>query len=492
MYNRVKMLGKQSILYGVGGVLTQLVGVVLIPIYTRYLTPDEYGIAQLLIVTSAFVVTIAQLGLTSAIFRSALYDESKDVRTTYSTAFYTLVVSALLVLGIGSRFTRVISNLLFNTPAYGRLVLIAFATVALDTAIVVPMARLRIEERAIHYSIVTFASFGCRLLLNILFVVLLRRGAAGLIEANALQSLLFIFIYIWLIKDQLAPRFSRSEFLGLIGFGLPIVPALISSRILSISDRYILKYYGDLTAVGLYSLGYRIASVVSLAVAAFQTAWPAVLFSAGRSPDAKRFYARVMTYFLIFGSYLALGVSVLAEDILRVLSSAAFHPAYKVVPLLSLAYVFYGAYFVTTTGIQLEKKTHYFAYAAGAAAALQVGLNFLLIPHLGMMAAALNSAISRLAMPLIIVWISRRFYRVRYEHKRICVIAIVAAGSYLLSRLIQVESAFASLILRGVVALSFPLLLGLLGFYTDDEKRRIRYLIRRGWNRVKALLKKPA
>jgi O-antigen/teichoic acid export membrane protein len=482
MYSRIKSLGKQSLIFGIGGVLNQFVSVLLVPIYTRYLTPGDYGIVQLLLVTSGFVVIITQLGLASAIFKSSLYDESRSSATIYSTAFYSLGTSALLILAIGIGFARPISSLLFDTPAYARLVWIMFATVALDTAIVVPMARLRIEGRALHYSLVSSSSFFCRLLLNVLFIVVLRRGAAGLIEANALQSLLFIFVYIWLVKDKLELSFSWGEFLDLIGFGLPLVPALIFSRILSMSDRYILNHYTDLAEVGLYSLGYRIASVVYLAVSAFQTAWPAIFFSAGRTEDAKRFYSRVMTYFLFFNGYLALALSVLAEDLLRVMASEVFYPAYKVVPLLSLSYVFYGAYFVANTGIQLKRKTHYVAYIVGIAAALQIGLNLLLIPDMGMIGAALNTAISYLAMPIMVVVVSRRFYYVSYEYKRIGMIFVVITVIYFLSRLIQIENPILSFGLRGLIASAFPLVLAIVGFYTEDEKKRIRQLLRRGWD----------
>lgn len=490
MYNRITVLGKQSIIYGIGGVLNQFVSVLLVPIYVRYLTPEDYGIVQLLVVTSAFIVIVTQMGLATAVFKSTLYDESKNTETVYSTAFYTLAASALLSLAIGSGLTGSISQLLFGTPEYRRLVWLMFATVSLDTTIAVPKARLRVEERAAQYSVVSFASFTCRLVLNILFVVMLQRGAAGLMEANALQSLLFIPIYIWLIKDQLVLRFSKSECLNLISFGLPLIPAMISSRILSLFDRYILTSYSDLTTVGLYSLGYRIATVVSLVVSAFQTAWPAVFFPAGRAKDAKRFYARVLTYFVFLSGYLALGLSVLAEDTLEILASPAFYPAYRVVPLLSLSYVFYGAYFVAAVGIQLEKKTNYLAYVAGSAAALQIGLNLLLVPSMGMMGAALNTAISYLAMPIMIVLISRRFYPIRYEYQRLCVMAIVAALLYFLSRLIDVEQSVVSFGLRGLVALSFPLVLGLFRFYTDEERERIGYLFRRGWVQVSGLRKR--
>jgi len=419
MYKQIKRLSHQSVVYGLGGVLNQFVGFLLIPIYSRYLTPEQYGITQLLTITSAIVLIFAQLGLSSALFRSALYDQECDIGALYSTAFYTLGGSALLMFVVGWLSSVHLSWLLFDTSAYVRLVKITFAAVALDTWIVVAMARLRIEGRALRYSIISFSAFATRLLFNVLFIVVMGRGVSGLVEANALQSLIFAFVYWWQIKDQLALSFSTAQWRNLIGFGVPIIPALLSSRVLVMCDRYFLRYYGSLADVGLYSLAYRIASVVSLVISAFQTAWPAVLFSVARTKDANRLYARVLTYLSLLGIFLALGVAVLAEDILRIFSTEAYYPASKVVLLLALSYAFYGAYFATNIGPLLERKTYYSSFIVGSAALFQIGLNFALIPRFGMMGAAWATALSYCVLPVLAVLISRRLYPVSYEYKRL-------------------------------------------------------------------------
>ncbi|MBN1956150.1 MAG: oligosaccharide flippase family protein [Anaerolineae bacterium] len=485
MFQRIKELGKQSVIYGLGGVLNQLVNFVLVPLYSYYLTPGEFAVYELLFRTAQLALIVAQLGLASAIFKSALYDKKSDTRTLYSTAFYTLVGSSLLTVAAGALLAGWLSGLLFDSAEHTRLIWLTFLTAALDTFIVVPMARLRIEGRAFRYSAISFAGFTTRLLLNVLFVAFLQRGVAGLVEANLLQSVLFFFVYLWHIRDQLALRFSTAELRRLLSFSLPTIPALLGSTALVISDRYILNYFRTPDEVGIYSMGYRIALVANMAVQAFQLAWPVLMFSVAETKEAERFYSRVLTYLFWGGNLLALGLSVLAGDILRLFSTPAYYGAAAIIPPVVLSYVFYGAYFATNIGSLLKNKTYWITMIVGISLAVQVGLNLVLIPRTGMMGAAVATVLSYLLMPIMAILISRRYFHVRYEYGRIALTLLVAAGLYGVSLLVRIDNFYLSALVHGLIALVYPLLLWPLGFYQPDEKRRLVELAGQGWALVR-------
>lgn len=485
MYQRVKQLGLQSVAYGLGTVSNQLAGLLLIPIYSRYLTPHEYGVVQLLGTTSAIGLAIAQLGLGNAIVKSALYDRDCDSRTLYSTAFFSLCGSALLMFTMGWTLSIPLSQLLFDTPEYARLVGLLFSGAALDTAFhVLVTARLRIEGRAVRYSILSFSAFVTRVLLSILFIVVWGRGMAGLVEAGAVQSLLLSFVYLWHLKDQIALRFSSLEWRNLLAFGLPIVPGLVASSLLAMSDRYFLRFYASVDDVGVYALGYKIASCISLVNTAFLAAWRPSMFSWAKDPDGPKVFSRVLTYYLVFGGWLGLGISILAQDILKLLSTDAYYGAASVVPLLALSYVLYGVYYVANIGPLLERKTYYASLMIGISMLVQIGLNFALIPPLGMMGAALATVLSYLCLAALSIIISHKFYPIRYELGRIVVVGSTAIGIYLASQLIHLENVYLSFALKGLLALSFPLVLRLIGFYQFDERRKIRELVGTAWGYV--------
>lgn len=490
MFQRIKELGKQSVIYGLGGVLNQLVSFLLVPLYSYYFTPGEFAVYELLLRTGQFALIITQLGLASAIFKSALYDKKSDSKTLYSTACITLLGSSLLAVAIGALLAGAFSELLFGTADYARLIRLAFLTVALDTVNVVPMARLRIEGQAFRYSAINFSAFTARLLLNVVFVAFLQRGVAGLIEANLLQSVLFLPIYLWHIRDQLALRFSTAELRRLLSFSLPTVPAMLGSTALVVSDRYILNYFRTPEEVGVYSMGYRIGLVANLAVQAFQLAWPMLMFSSAQSKDAGRFYSRVLTYLFYGGNFLALGLSALSGDILRLISTPAYYGAAAIIPLITLSYVFYGAYFATNLGPLLKNKTYWITVIVGVSLAVQVGLNIVLVPSIGMMGAAITTALSYLLMPIMAILISRRYYRVHYEYGRIALTLFVAAGLYGVSLLVQIDNVYLSTLVHTLLALSYPLLLWPVGFYQPEEKRRLAELAGRGWASVRQRMRR--
>jgi len=490
MYSKTKALGQQSLIYGLGGVLNQLVGFFLIPVYSRYLVPAEFGVLELLLRTGQLSLIVGHLGLASAVFKAALYDKYSDTRKIYSTAFYTLIASGLFVTFSGCLLSGLLSDSLYGTREYSLLIKLVFFTVFLDCLSVVALARLRIEGRALRFSIISFAAFTLRMLLNIFFIVYLKMGVVGVIGANAIQSLLFAFVYVGHIRDKIGLCFSRKILRSLLAFSLPTVPALMASSALVVSDRYILGYFRPQSEVGVYAMGYRISMIAGLVVSSFQMAWPTMLFTAAKEKDSTEFYSRVLTYIVFVGFSVGLGLSVFSKDILRLLSTPDYYEAHEVIPLLALSYVFYGAYFATNIGALLQNKTYYVTVMVGISLIVQVGLNFFLIPEIGIMGAALSTAISYFLLPVMAILISKRYYPVPYEYGRLLLIGMVAVALYCVSYSMSIENIWFSIVLHGVVVCLFPFLLWMIGFFRPEEKNKILALAGNGRSRIRQLFKK--
>jgi O-antigen/teichoic acid export membrane protein len=244
--------------------------------------------------------------------------------------------------------------------------------------------------------------------------------------------------------------------------------------VLVLGDRYFLRYYTTITEVGIYSIGYRIASALSLVVGAFQTAWPALMFSAARTAEGPRFISRVLTYIVFVQLYLALGLSVLIDDILVLLTSEAYYTASQIVPLITLSYVFYGAYYVTSSGISIKNKTIYASLVVVSAAIIQTAINFYLIPKYGMMGAAISTVFSYLLLPISSALISNKMYPVQYEIHRLISILFIAVGIFFLSKFIQVDNVYISFFLKGLFAASFPIWIWLFRLVQPDEQHAIK------------------
>jgi O-antigen/teichoic acid export membrane protein len=238
-----------------------------------------------------------------------------------------------------------------------------------------------------------------------------------------------------------------------------------------------LKHYGSLHDVGLYSLGYRLGEFLTFPMQAFELAWPQFLFSNHKSPDAPALYARTFTYFLGFMGFLCLAISLFAKEIIELTVAPAFHEAHRVVPLIAAALFFKGFNYAGNVGINLHRKVKYRPVILGVAAALNITLNFLLIPTYGMMGAAISTLVSYLVEGVLRVVVSQRLYPVPYEYTRLGRVALVIIGLYYAGVTIPWGTIWIALAGKAALLLSAPLLLYVGGFFQPGELERFRGMV---------------
>ncbi len=453
------------------------VGIVLLPIYTRYLSPRDYGLLEMFVVTSVLLVAFMELGLGTALIRSVLYRETTNKRELVSTSLYFLILFVSIVSAMLCIYSDWLSRIIFGTAKISGLLSLIVLTSALRVVQIVPLSKLRIEEESMKYTFLCVLNFLVLLSLNLYFVVVLKKGVEGLIYAGFINAAWFALILIGVIIKDLGLLFSIEELKEMLLFGVPLVPAVVGFSVLVVSDRYFLKYYCSLKELGLYSLGYKIGMGISLFVNAFQTAWPTVLFSVAKEENAQEIYAKVLTYFLFIFTFLALGLSVFAREIVLIMATTDYYLAYKVVSLITISYLFYGLFYITAVGVSLKRKTQFLPFIVGGAVAVNLGLNFLLIPRFGMIGAALATFFSYVVLTLISSMVSLKLYPINYEYKRLWKIVIVGLSIYLLSLLTVSSRLFLSLSIKTIILISYPFILFFLGFFEKRELDKIEGLL---------------
>lgn len=481
MFESIKRLFKHSAVYGIGDAVGRLVGLVLIPLYTRCLAPDEYGLMSLAYVFIAFTAIFYTLGLNSAFIRFFLGVKEKAERGPVFSTTYTFV---LLTSGAFSAtiwaLSTPLSEVLFKSAAYGFYFKLISIIIFMDTLALFPLLILRALEKSKHYAFLTLLKFVVTVGLNIYFVLVLRRGVEGVLISNALTSTLLFLILLPLTFDYLRPIFSSSLLRELLDFGLPYLPGVFSVLIIDLSDRYLLEHFSSLNQVGLYAVGYRFGMIMTLFVTAFRFAWPPFFLSISEEENAKRIYSRVLTYFLLVATFLFLAISLYIEDLMRVLVAPDYWEAAKVVPLVLLSYIFYGVYINFMVGVYIEKRTKYIPYITGSAAGVNIAFNLLLIPRWGMMGAALATLISYLTMALSLLLVTRRFYVIDYEYGRIGKLALGVVAVFGLNLLLQGYHNPVGLSLKWLSLPAFILVLYGLRFFTEDELSRVKAILVRG------------
>jgi O-antigen/teichoic acid export membrane protein len=466
---QLKRLGKHSAIYGLGGLVSRILAVLLLPLYTRYLTPSDYGKVETLIALTTVVGIVLRFGIHSAFFR--FYFDSPDPaarRLVLRTSFWFTMGMATAGLVGGLLLAAPIAEALFGTADDSELVLAAFVGLWAGMNYEQLTSLFRVEERSTAFVTASLANILLTIGATLLLVVALDKGPIGVIVGNFTGTLLVYAVLVGYRREQLGLQFDRSLLREMNRFGVPLIPTALFLWVTNFSDRLFLVRLADTTEVGLYSVGVRIASAMVLLLTAFRLAWPAFAYSIEEEGEAKRTYAYVLTYLVALTTWVATGLALLSPWIVDWIAAPAFAESSRVVGPLAFAAVAFGAYIVVAIGVGRAKRTQFNWVVTGAAAAVNVALNLLLIPPYGMMGAAIATVAAYSTMFTGMVWWSQRIYRVPYQWRRVATaagagLALVAAG-----KLIDVGLAVAL-----PLALVYPLALLPLGFYLPAERRAI-------------------
>ncbi|MBI5789095.1 MAG: flippase [Candidatus Schekmanbacteria bacterium] len=474
MFSKIKKLFSDSIFYVLGNTAGKIVGFLLIPLYTRYLTPADYGILSLCSLFGSFLFIFLNLGMSSAIFKNYFKAETPEGKNlVLSTSGFIMLLISLPVMGIIIVNSAGISRLLLGSPVYANAVIIVSLTGVFSQLAKIPFSCLRAQGESKKYAVLTLSDTGFTLLLTIFLVVAFKKGFWGILISQCLAGLLVCLILIpWILRD-VPFRFSLTEAKSLLRFGVPLIFSGIGGIILTLSDRYMLKMYSTLDQVGIYSLGYRFGEILWFLAWAFQLAWPQFVFSNEKSPNANELYSKTSTYFFAIMSFVCLSLSILAREIIILATTPKFLEAYRVIPIIALSQLFYGLFNVVAVGVYLKSKTSYFSTAVGIAALLNVGLNFLWIPSFGMMGAAYATLLAYIFQFIMIVVLSMKLYPVRYEFGRIIKLIAISLALYLAGVLINIEAISVAIAYKCMLILLFPVLLWLSGFFAAQEKARL-------------------
>jgi O-antigen/teichoic acid export membrane protein len=466
-------LAKHSAIYGLGAVVSRLIGVFLLPVVTRYLTRAELGAVDTLIALSIVLVIVFRAGISMAFFRYYFDAEDDAGRTrVVRTSFWYTMAAATTALLLGCLLAPQISEWLFSTHSHADLVRAAFVLLWAQMNYEQLTSLFRVEERSVAFVAATLANVLITVGSTILLVAVWDKGALGVLVGNFTGTLVVYFVLLAYRRYQLGLEFDRPLFRQMQRFGLPLVPSGLAIWAIDFADRFFLLKLKNAAEVGLYSVGVRISTAILLLLIALRTAWPAFAYSIKEDDEAKRTYAFVLTYVLFVSSWVALTLSLLAPWLVRLLTTPAFYGGARVVPLLVFGATAFIGFNVMSIGIGRAKATQFNWVVTGAAAVIAVGLNLILIPPYGMMGAAASTLVAYTVMFLGMTVRAQQVFPVPYQWRRLATVVGAAVALTVVGKWLDVP-------LGGALALCavYPLVLLPLGFYLPVELRRIRAIV---------------
>jgi O-antigen/teichoic acid export membrane protein len=460
MSEQLRKLGKHTLVYTTGIIIGKAASFVMLPVYTRYLSPADYGVLELLGMTLDVIGMITGVGLVTGVFKFfSAAEDPKEKKVVISTAAWGAATLAGFTTLIGVAIAPELSKLIFGSTANQDYLRLYFVLFFLQNLEYVPLLLVRAENRSVMFVSINVTKLIVMLSLNILFVVHMGLKIEGAIASSIIAYALSSVGLTGYMIHRVGLGFSREKLRELLSFGSPLILWWLGSFVLVFSDRYFLNHYRGTAEVGIYSLAYKFAFLLhALAYGPFETIWTAQRFEVAKRPDATELYTRVFLYLnLILGS-MGLILSLFVRDFLRVMSDPAFLPAYHLVPLLIAAQVVFIWADYWTLGIYIRGKTKAMAVGAMVLIPVTLLLNYLLIPRWGMYGAAWATMA---AYTVRFFWIynsAQKYYVIPSRWRSVTNLYAILGVAVAIGFIYRVETLSSSLALSAVLmvlALSF-------------------------------------
>ncbi|MFH1961343.1 MAG: oligosaccharide flippase family protein [bacterium] len=478
MFEELKRFFGHSVVYGIGSIVGRLMGFLMIPIYTRYLDAKEYGLIEILDLNVCIISTVLIAGFAAAISKYYFYYKNEgDKKEVVSSALIFNVLTGLLGSLFLFLFSRQFSIAFFRTDIYTHYFQLSFITLIFEAFLSTPFAYLRIKEVSVLYVTISILRMFLGLVLNVYFIVFLHMGILGVLYSGIIVGAVSSVCLIYYTVKDVGISFSYSKLKEMFVFGVPLIPADLGMYFLNYVDRFFLNKFCSLKMVGIYALGAKFGMLMNTLIGQpFTMIWVAFRFEIAEREDAKEIYARILTYFEFVLIFLTLWMILVIKDVLSIVAGKEFFEAYKIVPLIAISCLFFGANYVLRVGLYLEKKTKWVPITVWIPIVVTVILSWIIIPKYNMMGAGILKILSYFSMAATAWFISQIFYPISYEFKRILKMLLVATLLYLISLFLPAMPLWLSLMVKSLLAITFPILLYFFNFYDEKEKEKVREL----------------
>lgn len=417
--SRLKQLGKDSLIYGVGGILAKGLSFFLLPVYTRIFSPADYGTIEMLTVISSFLAAILVMGMDSAqsmyFFKVKEDGRATQARIISAILQWRLIWGFMIVL-VASMMAPLLNAWFFQGQLSWEYFTITFVGALFAQVMSQSAEVMRLLYRPWAYIGITLSQSVLAAVLVLSFVILFDQGILGFFLGAAIASFV-IAIFGWFrIRDYWQfDRIHWDLWPQLVRFGVPLVPAGMAIYFMSTADRWFVQYYHGSEALGLFAVGAKFALLLTLAVETFRQAWWPIAMDAMHSDDGPETFRVIARLYMGLACAGIVILTVLSSWLVKWLTGPVFHSAWPIVGILGWQAVFYGFFLIASAGIWKAEKTYLNLYLMSLAAIIGLILNWLLVPAFGGMGAAIATVITYLVWVIVTMIVSESVWKVDFQ-----------------------------------------------------------------------------
>jgi O-antigen/teichoic acid export membrane protein len=419
---------KDSAIYAIPAFISRGLALFLIPLYTRVLSPADFGSLDLLLVFAAIInLTIAlEVSQGVARFYASEPDPVRKVAYASSAFWFTLVcysALALLMLFLSPH----LADLIMGQPGLERAFQLGIAYIWVNGIFYLVQNQFRWELRSKHYAIVSLLMAFVTAAVSVWLAYFLNLGLLGLLSGMVAGCLTATALGLWWLRKSFRFCFEIKRLKEMLAFSTPLVFSGIAVWVSLYVDRMMINHLLSIEDVGLYGIGHRLASIAGLVMVGFQGALTPLVYAHYQNPDTPRQLERIFRLFLSFALLVFLALTLFAVDILVLMTTPAFYGGAVVVIFLVPA-ILLGNMYIFSPGITIAKKMHLIVWINVGGGLFNVSLNYLLIPRMGIMGAGMATMLSYLVIFSAYTVIGQRFYSIPHNWLKISV-AVALAGT---------------------------------------------------------------
>jgi O-antigen/teichoic acid export membrane protein len=479
MLNSIKISLKDTLIYGLGNIAVKIVGLILIPLFTnpKYFSIDEFGVMGVLeisaLVITAFLASALPQSLTRWFWDKEHIDNQKGI--FFMTLIVQLVISIVCCIVL-IPLSGTISDLIFSKPGLANLITLVILGSAIQAVNNIINTLMRLQSRSSLYTVANLFKLVSVLLLTLYFILSRKMGLEGIYLAQVIGNSLFVIVLLGYTAKNSRVYFDRSVLVSMSSYGFPLLVANISTALLTVIDRFALNSLALLKSVALYTLAFKITSVLKLVIAdSIKLALGPMMFKWMERPDNKRFYSKVLLYSSYVMMFAIVGISLFSYEVIKVITtSKQYWEAVVIIPILSLSVFFGNMKDITVYGLHFVKKTRIIGLIIILTTLLSLALNILFIPFWDITGAALATLLSQIVYWFACYYFSQRAFFVPYENRKIAILFLVGGALSFLSMKLNGMDLLPRLVLKSISLISFPFILYLAGFYEKIELQSIK------------------
>ena len=430
----LKGILKDTLVYSAASFIAKGVGFFLIPLYTRLLSPADYGTLDLLNVFMAFAVVVISGELFQGVARFLPEMKTEEEKALCASTTLLVVFSSFVVfVGVSLAFSGTISGLLLKNRGSADIIRLALPWIALSALLETCQSQLRYDLKSRQYSVASVLVVSVSLASTVLFVLVFKLGVRGFILGQMLGSFAGVLASFSFARNRYRFAISGKLLKQMLTFSLPLIPSSLTVLLWSYIDRFFIRNYLSIGEVGIYGIGVRFASLASILLMGMNMALTPIIYASYKKEETPENLSRIFSLFVLAVTPLLMGALFFSREVLVVMTTEKYYAAAAVIPFLMTGAILSQLYNFAP-GIFIAKKTYLIIVVNAVACLFSVGANLLLIPRIGILGAGIVNAANGLVVFSIYILFGQRVYKIPYRGGDIVIACASVAVSFLVCR----------------------------------------------------------